>query len=65
MTLHVEDLVLGLLFLLLGIIILFLMINKNDNAILDKYSANTKIYGASIISIVAGIILILKGLLGS
>ena len=62
---NIENLILGLLFLLLGIIILLFMINKNDNAILDKYGANTKIYGASIISIVAGIILILKGLLGS
>ena len=64
MTFQIEDLVLGLVFLLLGIVILFLMMNKNDNSVLDKYGANTKIYGASIISIVAGIILILKGLLG-
>ncbi len=61
---NIENLILGILFFLLGIIILFLMLNKNDNSILDKYGANTKIYGASIISIVAGIILILKGLFG-
>jgi hypothetical protein len=61
---NILNLVMGFLLLLLGLIIMILMINKKDNAIFDKYGANTKIYGASIISIVAGIILIMKELFG-